>query len=111
MSVSQISDELLGYLEWLLTQDGEVVRPEDIASMVESVFAALRGNLTPSDPVLCHRFLSLLHQISAAKADITALRADQIKKGFLRTQLTNWTPSWPRPQPIPSWAPLKQSCS
>ena len=108
MSVSQVSDELLGYLEWLLTQDSEGVRPEVIALMVDSMFAALRGNLTPSDPDLCHRFRSLLHQIFAAKADITALRADQIKKGFLRTQLTNWTLSWPRPRPTPSSAPLNR---
>ena len=108
MSVSQISDELLGYLEWLLTQDGEVVRPEDIASMVESMFATLRGNLMPSNPDLDHRLGSLLHQIFAAKADITALRADQIKKGVLRTQLTNWTLSWPRPRPTPSSAPLNR---
>ena len=108
MSVSQISDELLGYLEWLLTQDGEVVRPEDIASMVESMFATLRGNLMPSDPDLYHRLGSLLHQIFAAKADITALRADQIKKGFIRTQLTNWTSSWPRPLSTPSSALLNR---
>ena len=105
MSVSQVSDELLGCLEWLLTQDGKVVGP---ATMVESIFAALRGNLTPSELVLYHRLGSLLHQIFVAKADITALRADQIKKGFLRTQLTNWTPSWPRPRPIPSWSPLNR---
>ena len=108
MSVSQVSDELLGCLEWLRTQDGEVVRPEDIASMVKSKFAALRGILTLSDPDLYHRLRSLLRQIFAAKADITALRADQIKKGFLRTQLTNWMPSWPRPRPTPSWAPLNR---
>ena len=108
MSVSQVSDELLGYLEWLLTKDGEVVRPEDVALMVESMFAALRRNLIPSDPDQYNRLGSLLHQVFAAKADITALRAYQIKKGFLRTQLTNWTPSWPRPQPIPSWAPLNR---
>ena len=105
MSVSQVSDEFLNCLEWLLTQDGEVVRPKDIALMVESMFAARRGNLTPSDHDFYHRLESLLHQIFAAKAGITALRADQIKKGFLRTQLMNWTSSWPRPRSIPSWMP------
>jgi chemotaxis protein CheZ len=83
MSSSAISAELTNHLTVLREQHGESVRVEDIVSVVESMMATMKGDLTAADLELYGELEALAVYIHAAKADIAALRPDQVKDEVL----------------------------
>jgi chemotaxis protein CheZ len=83
MSSSAISAELTDNLADLRDQHGDIVRTEDIVSVVESMMASMKGDLTATDLELYGELEALAAYIHAAKADIAALRPDQVKDEVL----------------------------
>ena len=85
MSSSAISAELTDNLADLRDQHGDIVRTEDIVSVVESMMASMKGDLTATDLELYGELEALAAYIHAAKADIAALRPDEVKDDYLPT--------------------------
>ncbi len=83
MPPSAISTDLTIRLDDLRQQHGESVRVEDIASVVESMMATMKGDLTAADLELYSELEALAQYIHAAKADIAALRPDEVKEKVL----------------------------
>lgn len=77
-------DADLGYrLEELKDRHGSTVRLEDIAEVVTSLLASLHGDLSVTDLEIFSELESLASYIHAAKAEIAALRPDEVRDEFL----------------------------
>lgn len=72
-------------LEALQKKHGNRVEVADIAGVVESMMATMKGDLTAADLELYHELEALARYIHAAKADIAALRPDQVKDDYIPT--------------------------
>jgi len=83
MTLSAISADLSSRLDDLRQQHGESVRIEDIASVVESMMATMKGDLSAADLELYSELEALAQYIHAAKAEIAALRPDEVKDKVL----------------------------
>ena len=79
----QADPELVQQLEELKTQHGDTVKVDDIQDVVQSVMASLKGDLTARDLELYSELESLANFIHSAKAEIAALRPDEVKEQFL----------------------------
>jgi len=83
MALSAISADLSTRLDDLRQQHGDSVRIEDIASVVESMMATMKGDLSAADLELYSELEALAQYIHAAKAEIAALRPDEVKDKVL----------------------------
>jgi len=83
MTLSAISADLSSRLDDLRQQHGESVRIEDIASVVESMMATMKGDLSAADLELYSELEALAQYIHVAKAEIAALRPDEVKDKVL----------------------------
>lgn len=83
MTLSAISADLSSRLDDLRQQHGESGRIEDIASVVESMMATMKGDLSAADLELYSELEALAQYIHAAKAEIAALRPDEVKDKVL----------------------------
>jgi len=85
MTANGINSGLTGRLDELREQHGDSVKVADIASVVESMMATMKGDLTATDLELYSELEALAKYIHAAKADIAALRPDEVKDDYLPT--------------------------
>ncbi len=85
MTAHATNSALTTRLNELREHHGETVRVEDIASVVESMMATMKGDLTATDLELYSELEALAKYIHAAKADIAALRPDEVKDDYLPT--------------------------
>ena len=83
MSTIAMSAGLRDQLDQLREQHGGSVRVEDIAAVVESMMATMKGDLSAADLELYGELEALASYIHAAKADIAALRPDEVKDEVL----------------------------
>jgi len=83
MPTGNISAQLNQRLGELRAKHGDAVRIDDIASVVESMMATMNGDISASDLELYNELESLAKYIHAAKADIAALRPDEVKEQVL----------------------------
>ena len=83
MPTGNISAQLNQRLGELRAKHGDAVRIDDIASVVESMMATMKGDISASDLELYNELESLAKYIHAAKADIAALRPDEVKEQVL----------------------------
>ena len=72
-------------LEELREKHGQTVHVEDIASVVESMMTTMKGDLSANDLELYSELEALAKYIHEAKADIAALRPDEVKDDYLPT--------------------------
>ncbi len=64
---------------------GDDVKVDDIADVVKSMLASMRGDLSAKDVELYNELQSLADYIRAAKREIASLRPDTVKDQHLRT--------------------------
>jgi len=83
MSTGNISAQLNERLGDLRAKHGDAVRIDDIASVVESMMATMKGDISSSDLQLYNELAALAKYIHAAKSDIAALRPDEVKAHVL----------------------------
>jgi chemotaxis protein CheZ len=83
MSTAVTTSELNARLTELRAKHGSAVRVEDISSVVESMMATMKGDLSAADLELYNELAGLAKYIHAAKADIAALRPDKVKDDVL----------------------------
>jgi len=69
----------------LREKHGDSVQVADVAAVVESMMATMKGDLSATDLELYTELEALARYIHEAKADIAALRPDEVKDEFLPT--------------------------
>jgi len=69
----------------LREKHGDSVQVADVAVVVESMMATMKGDLSATDLELYTELEALARYIHEAKADIAALRPDEVKDEFLPT--------------------------
>ena len=70
-------------LEELESKHGDTVRIADIAEVVESMMATLKGDVVGADLAIYAELESLARYIQTAKTEIARLRPDQVKEQYL----------------------------
>lgn len=85
MTAHGTDPELAKRLDELRSKHGDSVQVADIATVVESMMATMKGDLTATDLELYNELEALAKYIHAAKADIAALRPDEVKDDYLPT--------------------------
>ena len=85
MASQNINPELAARLGDLREKHGDSVKVEDISAVVESMMATMKGDLSATDIELYSELEALAQYIHAAKADIAALRPDEVKDDYLPT--------------------------
>lgn len=85
MASQNINSELAVRLVELREKHGDSVKVEDISAVVESMMATMKGDLSATDIELYSELEALAQYIHAAKADIAALRPDEVKDDYLPT--------------------------
>ena len=70
-------------LEELESKHGDTVRIADIAEVVESMMATLKGDVSGADLAIYAELESLARYIQQAKIEISSLRPDQVKEQYL----------------------------
>ena len=85
MASQNINPELAARLGDLREKHGDPVKVEDISAVVESMMATMKGDLSATDIELYSELEALAQYIHAAKADIAALRPDEVKDDYLPT--------------------------
>ena len=63
----------------------KVVKVSEISSVVETIMASMKGDLTASDLELYSELQALANYIHDAKSDIAALRPDEVRDEYLPT--------------------------
>jgi len=83
MPAGRVDAALRQRLEELESKHGDTVRIADIAEVVESMMATLRGDVVGADLAIYAELESLARYIQAAKTEIVCLRPDQVKEQYL----------------------------
>ncbi len=83
MTTAAMKIELNERLADLRARHDDAVRVEDIATLGESMMATMKGDLSAADLALYTELAALAKYIHAAKADIAALRPDEVKAEVL----------------------------
>lgn len=83
MALHGFSTGLTHRLDEIHARHGKTVQVDDIAAVVESMMASMKGDLTANDLELYNEIEALARYIHAAKADIAALRPDELKDDYL----------------------------
>ena len=83
MLASKVDAALRQRLEELESKHGDTVRTADIAEVVESMMATLKGDVVGADLAIYAELESLARYIQTAKTEIARLRPDQVKEQYL----------------------------
>lgn len=83
MPAVRVDAALRQRLEELESRHGDTVRTADIADVVESMMATLKGDVAGADVAIYGEVESLARYIQQAKAEIAHLRPDQVKDQYL----------------------------
>ena len=83
MLASKVDATLRQRLEELESKHGDTVRTADIAEVVESMMATLKGDVVGADLAIYAELESLARYIQTAKTEIARLRPDQVKEQYL----------------------------
>ena len=83
MPAGRTDAELGRRLEELAGTHGEMVRTSEIAEVVASLLATLKGDLSAEDLALFSELESLANYIRSTKTEIAALRPDEVKNEYL----------------------------
>ncbi len=83
MPAGRVDAALRQRLEELESKHGDTVRTADIAEVVESMMAILKGDVTGADLAIYAELESLARYIQRAKTEIAQLRPDQVKEPYL----------------------------
>lgn len=83
MPASKVDAALRQRLEDLESKHGDTVRTADIAEVVESMMATLKGDVAGADLAIYAELESLARYIQRAKTEIAHLRPDQVKEKYL----------------------------
>jgi len=85
MSAGDVDPELGKRLKDLRSRHGDTVSVEEIATVVDTIMATMKGDLTATDLEIYTELEALGRYIHDAKDDIAALRPDEVKDEFLPT--------------------------
>jgi chemotaxis protein CheZ len=80
-----IDRDLLLHLEALRKQQGETVKVEDVGEVVRSLLTSLTGDVSAGDLKLFQEVEALAEYIHRAKAEIAALRPQDIQEHYIAT--------------------------
>ncbi len=83
MPAGKVDAALRQRLEELKRKHGDTVRTADIAEVVESLMATLKGDVAAVDLSIYAELESLARYIQAAKTEIAQLRPDEVKEQHL----------------------------
>ncbi|MCH8835651.1 MAG: protein phosphatase CheZ [Proteobacteria bacterium] len=83
MLAGRVDAALRQRLEELESKHGDTVRIADIAEVVESMMATLKGDVVGADLAIYAELESLARYIQTAKTEIARLRPDQVKEQYL----------------------------
>ena len=83
MPAGRTDAELGRRLEELAGTHGEMVRTSEIAEVVASLLATLKGDLSAEDLALFSELESLANYIRSTRTEIAALRPDEVKNEYL----------------------------
>ena len=83
MPADRVDAALRQRLEELESKHGDTVRIADVAEVVESMMATLKGDVVGADLAIYAELESLARYIQAAKTEIARLRPDQVKEQYL----------------------------
>ena len=83
MLADRVDAALRQPLEELESKHGDTVRTADIAEVVESIMATLKGDVSGADVAICAELESLARYIQQAKIEIAYRRPDQVKEQYL----------------------------
>ena len=83
MPAGRVDAALRQRLEELESKHGDTVRIADIAEVVESMMATLKGDVVGADLAIYSELESLARYIQTAKTEIARLRPDQVKEQYL----------------------------
>lgn len=79
----KVDQDLAAHLATLGRGSGGLVRIDDVAGVVESLLATMRGDLTAADIRLYPELEGLSRFIQATRAEIAALRPDDVRDRYL----------------------------
>lgn len=82
---SDVDQNLKSELAALRGKHGDVVKVTEIAEVVGSIMATMKGDLTSNDLELYHELEALANYIRDAKMDIAALRPDEVRDDYIPT--------------------------
>jgi chemotaxis protein CheZ len=85
MPPKSVDRDLALRLDSIRREHGDVVRVDDIADVVRSLLDTLTGDISTADLRLYRELESLADYIQNARAEIAALRPDEIKSEFIPT--------------------------
>ena len=83
MPAERVDAALRQPLEGLESKHGDTVSTADIAEVVESMMATLKGDVSGADLAIYAELESLARYIQQAKIEIAHLRPDQVKEQYL----------------------------
>ncbi len=83
MPAGRVDATLRQRLEELEGKHGDTVRTADIAEVVESMMATLKGDVAGADLAIYAELEFLARCIQRAKTEIAQLRPDQVKEQYL----------------------------
>ncbi len=85
MASGDVDAELGAKLRELRENPEEMIRMGEVAGVVESLMATLKGDLSSADLKIYTELESLAKYIEAAKKEIVALRPDEVRDEYLPT--------------------------
>ncbi len=83
MPAGRVDAALRQRLEELESKHGDTVRIADIAEVVESMMATLKGDVAAADLAIYAELESLARYIQTVKIEIAQLRPDEVKEQYL----------------------------
>lgn len=85
MALGEVDAELGARLDELRRNRDDTVRISEVAEVVQSLLATLKGDLSTSDLQIYNELESLATYIETAKREIAALRPDEVRDEYLPT--------------------------
>lgn len=84
MAAPKTDSDLQDRITRLRERRGGAVTVSDLAEVIEGLMTTLRSDLMATDLKLCSEMEGLARYIHAAKAEIAALRPDQVKEEYIQ---------------------------
>jgi chemotaxis protein CheZ len=85
MAGTPIDPDLALRLDAIRQEYGDTVRIEDLGDIVHALLGSVSGDISAADLRLYHELSSLADYIHSARAEIAALRPDEIRSDFIPT--------------------------
>ncbi len=85
MAGTTMDQDLALRLDAIRTEYGDTVRIEDLGDVVHALLGSMGGDISAADLKLYHELSSLADYIHSARAEIAALRPDEIRSDFIPT--------------------------